>query len=284
MLCLAPQAVLGNSVYGTVTAGSLNLRAAPGAGAKILTSFPSGTWVQVLETSGNWHKVQVGNWTGYMSASYVSLSNGSSVTDAKVSGASGFINLRASPSLTAPVLATYPNGAAVKILARASGFYQVQVDNLTGYMVDYLVRLNDVRVETYAVIRTVNGGNLNIRTAPDMAAPVIQSFQPGQQVEILQRGVAWHKVRCAGVTGYMRAEFLSIGENGGSGTPFAASLKNPNGGSIVNFRERPGLNTRILAEHRVGKAVTVLGYHNTDWAQVSIDGVIGYVSSYFLKF
>jgi len=287
MLCLAPLAVLGNGVYGTVNSGSLNLRAGPGTNTKVLTSFPRGTWVQVLDTTGRWHKVQVDGWVGYMSANYVSLNNVASGTDARVSGATGFINLRATASLAAPVLATYPNGARVKILARVSGFYQVQVDNLTGYMVDYLVRLDDVRVEAHAVISTANGGNLNMRTAPDMSAPVIQSFPPGQRVEILQRGSGWHKVRCAGVTGYMRAEFLSIGGSsggGGSATTITAYLKNPNGGSIVNFREMPGLNTRILAEYRVGTAVTVLGYYNTDWAQVSIDGVIGYVSSYFLRF
>jgi len=288
MLCLAPLAALGNGVHGTVTSTrALNLRDGPGTNARILTSFPRGTWVQVLETTGNWHKVQVDNWVGYMSANFISLGNTNTATDAKVSGATGFINLRASASLTATVLATYPNGTAVKILARVGGFYQVQVGQQTGFMVDYLVRVDNVRVEAHGVIRTANGGNVNIRTAPSMSAPVIQSFPPGQRVEILQRGSGWHKVRCAGVTGYMHAGFLSIGGSGGSGgsaTTVTASLKNPNGGSIVNFRKNPGLDTRILAEHRVGKTVTVLGYYNADWAQVSIDGVIGYVSSYFLKF
>ncbi|MCL2812456.1 MAG: SH3 domain-containing protein, partial [Clostridia bacterium] len=73
------------------------------------------------------------------------------------------------------------------------------------------------------------------------------------------------------------------GGGGGSTTAITATLTNPNGGSIVNFREKPGLNTRILAEHRVGKTVTVLGYYNVDWAQVSIDGVTGFVSRHFLR-
>jgi len=356
-LCsLPPAALSADASYGTVTANALNLRAAPDTASKVLTSFPSGTWVQVLETAGSWHKVRIDSWVGYMSANYVSLSNVTKVTDAKVSGAAGYINLRASASINAPVLATYPNGAAVKILAHTGGFYQVQVGNLTGYMADYLVRLDDVKVLTYAVIRTANGGNLNMRAAPSMAARVVQSFKPGQQVEVLQRGDGWHQVRVAGVTGYMRAEFLSIGGgtassgkygivnnprptqvlnlrelpslnarvlayyyngkqveilsssgdwhrvrvNGTTGymlkrfvllldapapaTPFAARLKNPNGGSIVNFRESPGLNTRILAYHPVGKTVTVLGYYNADWARVSIDSLTGYVSSYFLAY
>jgi uncharacterized protein YgiM (DUF1202 family) len=208
----------------------------------------------------------------------------------------------------------------------------------------------------------INGGGVNLRTAPDMSASVIQSFRPGAQAEVLQRGTAWHRVRIAGVTGFMRAEFLSIGGSGGSGggggsttgnfgvvnnprstqvlnlretpslnarvlsfyrngkqveilgttgdwfrvrvdgmtgymvrqfvrvgsttnpsLPATATLRNLNGGSIVNFRERPGLNSRILATYPVGTAVTILSYENVDWAQVSIGGVVGFVSRHFLR-
>ncbi len=367
MLCLLPLVSMagGEAAYGTISARSLNLRAEPNADSAILASYPSGTWVQVLETTGGWYKVQIDSLVGYMSAKYVSLNNVTKVTDAKVSGANGYINLRASASANAAVLATYPNGTRVKILSHANGFYQVQVGNMTGFMADHLVKLDSVKVQTYAVIRTANGGNLNLRTAPSYDAQVIQSFAPGQQVAIVEKGKSWHKVRVNGVTGYMSAEFLVIGGkpapapqpattkvgvvnnprdtqvlnlretasldarvlayyyNGkqveilGSigdwyqvkvdgvigymmknyikvtsntpvpatpATPFAAKLKNPNGGSIVNFRREPGLNTKVLAVYPVGKDVTVLSYYNADWAQVSIDGITGYVSSYFLKY
>jgi uncharacterized protein YgiM (DUF1202 family) len=362
MLCLLPLISMADAFYGVVTARSLNLRTAPSEQAAILTSFPSGTRVQVLESSNSWHKVSVSGLTGYMSARYVSLSEVTQVTDAQVSGATGYINLRSAPSASAAVLATFPNGTRVKILGHAGGFYNVQVNGLTGYMADYLVRLDNVNVQTYAVIRT-NGSNLNMRSAPSMGAPILQSFAPGQRVEILEKGKEWHKVRAGGIVGYMRAEFLAIGGSqpapapmgkvgvvnnpkatqvlnlretpsldarvlacygngkqveilGSTGdwykvsvdgkigymlkqyvkvtsttpptvkppaTPFSATLKNPNGGSIVNFRAQPGLNSAILAMYPVGKAVTVLE-SGTDWSKVSVDGSVGYVSSYFLKF
>jgi len=362
MFCLAPLAALGSSTFGTVTANFLNLRAGPNTSSQVLTSFPRGTWVQVLDTSGGWHRVQVGNHTGYMSANFISLNNAAGETG-RVSGANGFINLRASASLTAPVLATFPNGTVVRILARQGTFYRVQVNDLTGYMVEHLVRLDSVNVVARAVIRTANGGNVNLRTGPDMSASVIQSFRPGTQVDILQRGTTWHRVRVSGVTGFMRAEFLSIGGSGGSGGgggstpsggfgvvnnprptqllnlreraslnarvlaqyrngkqveilattgdwfrvrvdgmtgymmrryvrvtstpspgfPITATLRNLNGGSIVNFRESPGLNGRILATYPVGTTVTILSYYNVDWAHVSIGNRIGFVSRHFLR-
>ena len=358
MFCLAPLAALGSSTFGTVTANGLNLREGPSTSSRILTSFPRGTWVEVLETSGSWYRVRIGNWTGYMSANFVSLNNTAGATDGRVSGANGFINLRASASLTAPVLATFPNGTAVRILAREGNFFRVQVGNLTGYMVEHLVRPDSVNVVGRAVVRSANGGSVNLRTAPDMSASIIQSFRPGTQAEILQRSTTWHRVRIAGVTGFMRAEFLSTDGSGGGGgstgnfgvvnnprptqvlnlretpslnarvlasyrngrqveilgttgdwfrvridgmtgymmrqfvrvgstpnpsLPTTATLRNLNGGSIVNFRERPGLNSRILATHPVGTTVTVLSFYNVDWAQVSIGGVTGFVSRHFLR-
>lgn len=362
MFCLLPLASLAATpTGGVIKARALNLRVSPNTDAAIVTSFPSGTWVKVLESNNGWHKVEVGGLTGYMSAQYIRLDNVTTVTDAKVSGASGYINLRETASINAKILAQYPNGTRVKVLAHEGGFYRVQVGELVGYMADHLVRLDDVQVATYAVIRTTNGGNLNLRENPSMDAKVLQSFAPNTKVQILSQGKEWHKVRVQGVTGYMRAEFLQIGgtvnppappkpsgkigivnnpratqvlnlretasldarvlayyyngkqveilgttgdwykvkvdgmtgymmkkfvkvsDNTVTTNPFEAKLKNPNGGSIVNFRQQPGLNTKILATYPVGKTVTVIEY-GTDWSKVVVDGVTGYVSSYFLKF
>ena len=361
-LCLLSMASFasGGSDYGVVSARSLNLRAAPSTGARVIASYPSGTWVQVLETANGWHKVRAEGTVGYMSARYVKLDEITKVTDAQVSGAGGYINLRFSASLNAGVLATFPNGTRVKILSRADGFYRVQVGSLTGYMADHLIRLDSINVSTYAVITTANGGRLNLRSAPSTSAGVLQSFSPGTGVEVLEKGAAWHKVRVRGVIGYMMAQHVTLGgagvslPTGGTGvvknpratqvlnlreaaslharvlacyrsgkrveilgatgdwyrvrvdgmtgymmkkyirvadapaphpaTPFAARLFNPNGNAIVNFRERPSLNGRVLAAHPAGKAVTVLQYHNADWAKVSINNVTGYVSAYFLRY
>ncbi|MDR3051920.1 MAG: GDSL-type esterase/lipase family protein [Oscillospiraceae bacterium] len=62
-----------------------------------------------------------------------------------------------------------------------------------------------------------------------------------------------------------------------------AALTNPNGGVVVNFRAQPSFESEILSVYPVGKTVAVLDWLDDDWALVSIDGVIGYVSRYFLK-
>ena len=65
--------------------------------------------------------------------------------------------------------------------------------------------------------------------------------------------------------------------------PFTATLKNINGGSVVNFRLYPGMKTKVLKVVPVGTKVTVLEM-GENWSKVELDGQRGYVSTYFLKY
>jgi uncharacterized protein YgiM (DUF1202 family) len=284
MLCLSPLAVLAGEM-GTVhtnRGGNLNLRAAPSDTAAVLASYPSGKWVEVLEAGKTWYKVSVDGLTGYMAARYVSLGNVTVVTDAKVSGAAGYINLRQSASYSAAVLATCPNGTRVKFLGSSNGFYKVQVGELVGYMAQSLVRLDDAKTQTYAYVRTNNGGNLNLRSTPNLAGQVLASFASGTQVAVLQKDGSWSKVKVQGATGYMASQYLSAKQGGATATG-TATLFNPNGTGIVNFRSSPKLSgSNIITTYKVGTRVTVLD-RGVDWSYVQIGEALGYVSSWFLK-
>ena len=64
--------------------------------------------------------------------------------------------------------------------------------------------------------------------------------------------------------------------------PFQAKVINVNGGSYVNFRKGASLSASIIDRIDVGTSVTVIE-HGTDWCKVVIDGVEGYMSTWFLK-
>ena len=88
-----------------------------------------------------------------------------------------------------------------------------------------------------------------------------------------------------GKEGYMSSKFLSA-YNVSYTKPvksFTATLKNINGGSVVNFRLYPGMKTKIIGVYPVGTKVTVLEMGD-NWSKVEIDGKTGYVSTYFLKY
>ena len=283
VLCLLPFVALA-AEFGSIHGGSLRLRSAPDANAVVLGAYPTGTWVEVLERGGSWHRVRVDGKTGYMSARYITLGGTAATTDAAVTGASGYINLRENPSLTARVLATYPNGTRVKILANISGFYHVQVGAVTGYMTTTLVRPDNVALQTTAIIRTQNGGNLNLRENPSMSARVLQSFRSGTKVNVIQRNSEWTQVRISGVTGFMRTAYLSFGEATllppvtGSTTGI---VHNPRSSQVLNLRERPSLDARVLAYYYNGTRVDVLE-QGTVWHRVRVDGTTGYMMAEYL--
>ena len=60
-------------------------------------------------------------------------------------------------------------------------------------------------------------------------------------------------------------------------------MKNINGGKVVNFRQKPGMKTKIIKAYPVGTKVTVLEKGEL-WCKVELEGQLGYVSTYMLKF
>jgi len=197
----------------------------------------------------------------------------------------GGLNLRETASLEARVLGQYGTGTWVEILEEGDTWCKVQVAGKGGYMMKKFLNKGASAQTLY--VRTNTGIGLNLRTGPSTAHGIITSFPINTPVTILQKGSGWHKVRVQGLEGYMSSKFLAAAkapaytkpvEN-----PFAATLKNINGGSVVNFRLYPGMKTKIIKAVPVGTQVLVLEM-GENWSKVLLDGQEGYVSTYFLKY
>lgn len=126
----------------------------------------------------------------------------------------------------------------------------------------------------------VKGGALNLRETASLSAKVLGQYPTGTLVEIIESGDEWHKVTVNGKTGYMMAKYLKVTDKVTSGT---ATVYNPNGNSYVNFRSAASLNASVLSRVPVGTQIPVLS-KGTDWTKTQIDGVTGYISTWFLKF
>ena len=59
---------------GTVTASSLYLREKPDSSSQSLKLLQNGAKLEIISKSGNWYKVTYGKYTGYVFASYISVS------------------------------------------------------------------------------------------------------------------------------------------------------------------------------------------------------------------
>lgn len=197
----------------------------------------------------------------------------------------GGLNLRQTASLDAKVLGQYWTGTWVEILEAGGTWSKVKVDGKVGYMMSKY--LNNGATGSVLYVRTNTGIGLNLRQGPSMDSAIITSFPINTAVTVLQRGNNWHKVQVSDKTGYMATRYL-VSSKAPSYTkpvdkPFTATLKNINGGSVVNFRLYPGMKTKVLKVVPVGTKVTVLEM-GENWSKVELDGQRGYVSTYFLKY
>ena len=133
----------------TNTGVGLNLRAAPNSCAQIITSFPVGTAVTVLQAGNGWHKVKVGNLVGYMSSAYLSSEKAPSYTtplcapvQAVLKNINGgcVVNFRVYPGMKTKVIKAYPVGTKVKVLEKGENWCKVEIEGKQGYVSTYMLK------------------------------------------------------------------------------------------------------------------------------------------------
>ena len=281
----------GSTAYVCTNSRGLNLRDAPNG--NILGSYPRGTQVTVLSSSNGWSKVTVDGKTGYMSSQWLSAekpSDGGSETPdgstAYVCTNSRGLNLRDAPN--GNILGSYPRGTQVTVLSSSNGWSKVTVDGKTGYMSSQWLsaeKPSDGGSGTPATgTAVVNNPRdtqvLFLRSQPSTSSEALGYYRNGKVVTLLEKLDGWYKVRVDGQTGYMMAKYLKVTSSISGGT---ATVYNPNGNSYVNFRSRPSLSASVISTVPVGTTIKVLE-KTTDWTMTEINGVIGYISTWFLKF
>ena len=197
----------------------------------------------------------------------------------------GGLNLRETASLQAKVLGQDWTGTWIEVTEKGEEWSKVKVAGKEGYMMTKY--LNFGGSDTTLYVRTNTGIGLNLREAPSMDAAIITSFPIDTAVSVIQKGSAWHKVKVGDQEGYMSARYLAAKKAPAYTkpleTPVNATMKNINGGKVVNFRQYPGMKTKIIKAYPVGTVVKVLEKGEL-WCKVEIDGQQGYVSTYMLKF
>lgn len=268
-----------------ITCGTLNLRAQASTESDILGKYGWGTEVEVLGFDGNWAYVEVNGQTGYMYSQYLG-SEDAAIATAYVATNSRGLNLRSKPN--GDILGSYPRGTKVTILATDGSWSKVSVNNQTGYMLSQWLSArkpagssSSSAVSGSAVVNNPRDTQvLFLRSKPSVESEAISYYRNGKTVTLLEKLDGWYKVKVDGQTGYMMAKYLKVTDEVASGT---ATVYNPNGNSYVNFRKGASLNSTVLAHVPVGTKIKVLE-KGTDWTKTELDGVTGYISTWFLKF
>ena len=283
MTMAMPFGTLAENETRVITAGTLNLREGAGTETAVIGKYGWGTEVEVLGYDGEWAYVEVGGQNGYMYTKYLGDESAAYVTRYVNTNTRG-LNLRNQPNGT--ILGSYPRGTAVTVLSTSESWSKVSVNNQTGYMYSHWLSSNKPSSGSASSIGTAVVANpkdsqvLFLRSEPSVSSQSLGYYRNGKQVTLLEKLDGWYKVTVDGKTGYMMAKFLDVAAQSHSGS---ATVMNPNGNSYVNFRSGASLSASVLSTVPVGTKITVLE-KGIDWTKTEIDGVTGYISTWFLKF
>ena len=287
MAMALPMGAMAENETRVITCGTLNLREFATTDSDVIGKYGWGTEVLVKGVSGDWSYVEVGGQSGYMYSKYLG-SEGETNVAAYVATNSRGLNLRKSPN--GDIITSYPRGTKVTILATDGAWSKVSVGDQTGYMLTQWLSKSKPSsgngsgsvqgsIGTAVVSNPKDTQVLFLRSEPSTQSEALGYYRNGKSITLLEKLDGWYKVSVDGKTGYMMSKFLSVKES----TPTHATVVNPNGNSYVNFRKGATLNAEVISRIPVGTKISVIE-KTTDWTKTEIDGVTGYISTWFLKF
>lgn len=332
----APQQAPAGSATVTLdnTSETLNLRLYPSGEAAILSKLRHGTVLEVLVKGEEWAQVRYDGMTGYVMNLFVafagdpvSTAQGSADTSvspalpmatpspaatakvwtAKVTVASGNLNLRERPNSSGAVLTRIPNKTTVTVSQIGDGWCEVSYKGYTGYVQhsfltfegEGAVQSATVKTEdwpaiqsdtTYAWAVTNDGDRVNLRKTASSSSLVLIRVPYGELVKVLQWGESWTKVTYGVYTGYMATSFLSGMQpldvkaktsSTTTKTNATAWVYTQDGGSL-NLRKQTSVNAESLALIPSGAELTVIETGER-WYKVIYKGLTGYVMMNYLS-
>ena len=199
--------------FATVTGGWLRLRSYPSFSAQTISSYYTGTRVEILDSTSMWYHVRVPDgYTGYMYKTYLNTSGGGGGTVGYVTSSNGkSVNMRTGPSTTYSVIYSYRVGTTVNVINHGSTWSYININGVYGYMMSQFISVNTPTPPTPSANATVwsgNGYGVRLRTGPSTDYDVIGKYDVGTPIKVISYGEYWSYIQIGSRTGYMMTEFI----------------------------------------------------------------------------
>jgi len=223
----------GKDAYVLTSGGSVNLRSAADTESTILNVLKLGDKVKILETEGDWFKVEAGEYTGYILSEFISLDE-SSVKRAMLTytmyqngTATQSINVRGYADENALILSQVAQGDSVIVLETTdNGWHKVyfganydigyvSAEYITiGEMVDRteVNKKRAARINKVAKKAHISGDKVVVKLLPSEESETITTLANKTECKIISGGTNWTKiiVKATNEIGYVRTSNVKV--------------------------------------------------------------------------
>lgn len=128
------------------------------------------------------------------------------------------LNLRLSPSASAPAITQTPAGSLVVVGDIVNeGWMKVVYRGATGYMSSQYLSFSQNMDGSFG-FGTVNGSEVNLRSGPSFFTNPLAPLPQGMRLDITGVNGQWYKVIANGISGYVHSDSLAL--NGGVADEF----------------------------------------------------------------
>lgn len=258
----------------TVNDGGVLLYSEPDAGSDVCAAIDAGGVVTLLNGKADgWQLVSyttdTGSCSGYASTASITL-NPMALGIAK----STDTQVRTHPFASADLSAELEAGTLVYILDMMGDWYQVRVNDVTGYI--EAAQVTTGHEDNSLLHGTATGDSLRLRSSADTSAKVLTTLSSGVTFQITSDSVdGWYATRYNGKTGYVSADYVELTDaKGGYVQVTAPSLPLMSGA---------GSSFAALAEIEQGTVLTISGVLGS-WYLVSYEGYCGFINSAYVSF
>ncbi|MBA2278428.1 MAG: SH3 domain-containing protein [Chloroflexia bacterium] len=210
-----------------VDTDALKLRRSPGSGGAVLAVMLTGTTGVVLDgprASGglSWYRIRTAQGSGWCAGRYLAKAAAAAAASRKgdqMMVTSDGLRLRASPRLSASVLAALPQGRQAAVVdgpRSADGYTWLRIDTREGRgwcVAEYLRRTGRSGPVVGSRVRVIDG-QLNMRAGPGLARSIVAVLPDRAVLEVVAGarradGQVWWKVSSSRYgTGWVAAAFL----------------------------------------------------------------------------
>ena len=224
LLWLLAGAALAEPAWVETEKGSLNVRSKANAKSTIVSKVPNGSRVEVLETKGDWTRIEYNGKKGYVKSSFLKDEPPEGTSEeagevlviqeggyARIVTQSGALNVRKKADSKSVVVTQVPNGARVELVEATLQWSSIVYQGKTGYVqTQYLV------LDSQMIGKTVypDGAYLYVRQEESALSQSLTAVSASQPMTILKIGEQWVRVSCqngegAAIEGYVSMADIS---------------------------------------------------------------------------